>query len=247
MSWDDYAPFYDWENARTMGRRDLAFWQRFVAGRGRSLELGCGTGRLLVPLARGEARILGVDYSARMLDRARRRVRRLPRARRPGLVRGDMRCLPFRDRSFDRVFAPYGVLQSLMSDADLDTALLESSRLLKRGGSFGFELIPELTNWSTYQREVRFQGRLGRARITLTESVRQDRRRGLTIFDEEFTVREGRRTTRHRFPLTFRTVPMEAMLAKLSASGLTPETLYGSYKGEVWTPDSAVWLAIARR
>ena len=23
--WDEYAPFYDWENARTIGRRDVAF------------------------------------------------------------------------------------------------------------------------------------------------------------------------------------------------------------------------------
>ena len=26
--WDDYAPFYDWENARTLGRRDVPFWLR---------------------------------------------------------------------------------------------------------------------------------------------------------------------------------------------------------------------------
>ena len=24
--WDDYAPFYDWENAQTVARRDVAFW-----------------------------------------------------------------------------------------------------------------------------------------------------------------------------------------------------------------------------
>ena len=29
--WDEYAPFYDWENARTLGRRDVPFWQRVVA------------------------------------------------------------------------------------------------------------------------------------------------------------------------------------------------------------------------
>ena len=24
--WDDYAPFYDWENAQTLGKRDVPFW-----------------------------------------------------------------------------------------------------------------------------------------------------------------------------------------------------------------------------
>ena len=27
QGWDDYAPFYDWENAQTLARRDVAFWR----------------------------------------------------------------------------------------------------------------------------------------------------------------------------------------------------------------------------
>ena len=29
--WDDYADFYDWENAQTMARRDVPFWQRLAS------------------------------------------------------------------------------------------------------------------------------------------------------------------------------------------------------------------------
>ena len=42
--WDSYAPFYDWENAQTVARRDIAFWQRLaLAGSNERpvLELGC--------------------------------------------------------------------------------------------------------------------------------------------------------------------------------------------------------------
>ena len=76
QGWDAYAPFYDWENARTLGRRDVAFWRRLAdeAG-GPVLELGCGTGRVLVPVARAGVPVVGVDLSAPMLDRARRRIR----------------------------------------------------------------------------------------------------------------------------------------------------------------------------
>ena len=39
--WDDYAPFYDWENARTLGRRDVPFWRNLaIQAAGRVLELG---------------------------------------------------------------------------------------------------------------------------------------------------------------------------------------------------------------
>lgn len=47
--WDAYAAFYDWENARTLGRRDVPFWRRLAARAGGPvLELGCGTGRLTI-------------------------------------------------------------------------------------------------------------------------------------------------------------------------------------------------------
>src|SRR5262245_11697389 len=70
QGWDDYAPFYDWENARTLGRRDVSFWTR-VASRatGPVLELGCGTGRVTRPLARAGIDVIGVDRSAAMLAR----------------------------------------------------------------------------------------------------------------------------------------------------------------------------------
>lgn len=247
ISWDKYAAFYDWENARTMGRRDLAFWKRFVRGRGRTLELGSGTGRLLIPLARTGARLVGVDYSSAMLERARVRLGRAPKARRPGLVRGDIRALPFRDASFERVFAPYGVLQSLTSDEDFSASLRESRRLLKPGGWFGFELIPELKDWKAYQRQVVFRGKLGSANVTLRESVRQDRKRGVTIFDEEFTVSRGGVSRRYRFPLAFRSLPMERVLELLTGAGFSVESVAGSYRGKIWTPDSRVWVVLAMR
>ena len=68
------------------------------------------------------------------------------------------------------------------------------------GGRFGIDLVPDLSAWDEYRRKVRLRGRAGaRRRITLVESVRQDRRRGVTIFDEEFTTTDGRRTSRRRF------------------------------------------------
>ena len=70
--WDEYAPFYDWENAQTLGRRDVAFWRRVAKGaKGRVLELGCGTGRISLPLARAGIPIVGIDRSEPMLGARR--------------------------------------------------------------------------------------------------------------------------------------------------------------------------------
>ena len=123
--WDEYAPFYDWENARTLGRRDLPFWRNLAShAGGRVLELGCGTGRLTLPLGRAGVSVVGIDRSARMLERARKRVTRGRLQSLVHLIRGDIRALPFRKRApFALVMAPYGMLQSLLRERDLAATL----------------------------------------------------------------------------------------------------------------------------
>lgn len=187
--WDDYAPFYDWENAQTVSRRDVAFWQRLAAGQdGRVLELGCGTGRITIPVARAGARVIGIDRSAPMLARGRQRLRRGRLTGAVSLVRGDIRYLPFRSRpGFSLVMAPYGILQSLTREKDLQTTIQSVHGVLPRRGMFVVDLVPDLPRWDEYQRRTSLAGSRGRGtQLTLVESVRQDVRRRLTIFDHEY-------------------------------------------------------------
>ena len=88
--WDEYAPFYDWENARTLGRRDVPFWRTLaLQSDGPVLELGCGTGRISIPLARAGVSVVGIDRSDAMLARARQRIRRGRLRSYARLIRGD--------------------------------------------------------------------------------------------------------------------------------------------------------------
>lgn len=252
QGWDGYAPFYDWENVQTLGRRDVRFWQR-VAGAARSpvLELGCGTGRVLAPLGRTTASpLVGIDRSAPMLERARRRIRagRVAATRRQhvALVRGDIRDLPFSDRSFGMVLAPYGVLQSLLNDRDLISTLRGVARVLEPGGTFGIDLVPDVPAWREYRDRVRLRGRAaGGASVTLVESVRQDRRRRLTIFEQRFVEkRRGQRTT-HRFELTFRTLPVKAVIGRLERCGFDIVAVLGDYHGTPWDERAETWVILA--
>ena len=246
--WDEYADFYDWENARTVGRRDVAFWRRFVRSASRPvLELGCGTGRILLPLARTAASVVGVDRSAPMLALAAARIGRLPRTRRPRVARADIRALPFRANAFGAVVAAYGLLQSVLTDEDLARVLAEAARVLAPGGRLGLDLVPDLAAWDEYRRRVRFRGRARGATITLTETVRQDRRRRLTVFHEEFSRTRGRRTERRRFALTFRTVSVDDMTRRLAEAGFAVASIAGDYAGGGWTPSSETWLLVARK
>src|ERR671922_461310 len=96
---DRIAPVYDAMNrAMTLGldRR----WRRLAAEtvvkpNDRVLDACCGTGDLAVAAARAGGRVTGVDFSERMLERARKKA--------PALdwVRADATALPFGDETFD--------------------------------------------------------------------------------------------------------------------------------------------------
>ena len=248
--WDDYADFYDWENARTMARRDVPFWTRVAAASdGRVLELGSGTGRVLVPLARSGTSIIGVDISERMLARARRRVRRARLTSNAHLVRGDIRRLPFPDAHLRLVLAPYGILQSLTSDADLRAALDAVARVLESGGRFVMELVADLPAWREYSEVTKLRGWRagGKSHLTLIESVRQDRARRLTVFEQQFVETRAGREHSKRFSLAFRTVTVAQMARRLERAGMKVTAKLGSYDGDPWTPQSDTWILIAEK
>jgi SAM-dependent methyltransferase len=73
---DTFARLYDWEHDRYLLDVDvhLGFARRFG---GPVLELACGTGRLLGPLAQAGFEVTGVDNSKAMLERARLRLQNL--------------------------------------------------------------------------------------------------------------------------------------------------------------------------
>lgn len=254
--WDDYAPYYDWENRQTVGRRDIAFWQqmsaaalRGSAGRGRVLELGCGTGRVAIPVARDGATVVGVDRSQSMLARASERVRRARLGSRVRLIRGDIRQLPFPEGTFPLVMAPYGILQSLLDERLLSATLKDVRRVLTRRGMFGLELVADLPAWDEYSNRTTLRGARGPhgKPIALVESVKQDRRKGITRFEQTFVEGRGRTATRKTFRIAFRTLSVPQMVRRLEKAGLEVSALLGDYQGGPWDLRAEVWIILARR
>ncbi len=136
------AEYYDL--TPTYGTRpDVAFFvEEAVAARGKVLEVGCGTGRILLPTARAGVAITGLDLSARMLDACRKRVSNEPpevRAR-ITLVGGDMRSFDLGEK-FRMVTVPFRPFQHLLTVGDQLAALKCMRSHLEPGGTLILDLF----------------------------------------------------------------------------------------------------------
>jgi demethylmenaquinone methyltransferase/2-methoxy-6-polyprenyl-1,4-benzoquinol methylase len=125
---DRIAPVYDAMN-RTMTAGLDQRWRRLTAAavvrRGDAvLDVCCGTGDLAIACASAGGDVTGVDFSEPMLERARRKDSGIE------WVHGDALALPFADASFDATTVGFGV----RNVEDLERALAELRRVLKRGG-----------------------------------------------------------------------------------------------------------------
>jgi demethylmenaquinone methyltransferase/2-methoxy-6-polyprenyl-1,4-benzoquinol methylase len=133
---DRIAPFYDAMNHAMTAGLDRR-WRRLTAQAvvrpgARVLDACCGTGDLALAAHRAGGAVTGLDFSERMLERARRKSSEID------WVRGDLLELPFGDESFDAVTVGFGV----RNVDDLSRALLELRRVLRPGGRLGIlELV----------------------------------------------------------------------------------------------------------
>lgn len=135
---DDPA-LYDWEYRRR--RDDVQFYRTLADERGGPIaDLGCGTGRLLVPLVRDGHQVVGLDRSGAMLEQAATRLARLPDAtsRRALLVRGDLGALPFA-RRFAFAVAAFHTVQHCETDEELLRFFRGARAALLPGGWLAFD------------------------------------------------------------------------------------------------------------
>ena len=141
--YDAWASIYD--AVYSYVREDIGFYvEEAEAADGPVLELGCGTGRITIPIAKAGVPIVGLDFSAAMLDIARDKARAQSVADNVTLVHGDMSDFSMDDR-FSLIIIPFRGFQSLLTVEDEIKTLGNIRRQLAPGGKLMFNIfVPDV-------------------------------------------------------------------------------------------------------
>ena len=154
--YDTWAGIYD--SVYSYVQEDIPFYVDMAKLHGGPvLELGCGTGRVTIPVAGTGTEIVGIDNSRAMLDVARNKVDHLQNLK---FIHGDMRDYEL-GRKFNLITLPFRGFLSLLTIEDQKSTLFNIRRHLSPGRLLIFNIfVPDLDmlvqegDVQYYQRDV---------------------------------------------------------------------------------------------
>jgi SAM-dependent methyltransferase len=242
-----HARYYDRANAASRDGADVAFYLALARETGGPvLEIGCGTGRVLLPIARTGISCVGLDSSPAMLD--------VLRAKMPPpnlcLVVARMQDFDVGPERFRLIFSAFRPLQHLCTVEEQLSCLASVRRALAPDGLFAFDVfVPNLARIARVEEPEYEEGgfRDGDDELACFTSVRRDvttqvqdvtmrweRRRDGAVVGEE--IERFRMRWYHRFEL-------EHLLAR---AGFEIVALYGGFDRRPYDHVSGEMVIVAR-
>lgn len=253
--YDIFASIYDFEYDEIVD--DIPFYRDLaLKAAGPCLELGCGTGRVLIPVAEAGVEVVGLDLSPAMLKIAREKVAGLEPAvrQRIALVEADMKDFDLGDRRFNLIYIPFRAFLHLLTTEDQLQALATMRRHLRPGGRLALNffnpridvIAPRMTRRDSTPFLERSTPLFGGERLIqwawsryhpLTQIVENE-----LIYDR--VDADGKLLERIYRRLVARWIYRFEAEHLFSRAGFTVEALYGDFNGRAFESDTdeQVWV-----
>jgi SAM-dependent methyltransferase len=242
-----FPPLYDAHHS--LYKEDLPFWLGLAKKqKGKVLELGCGTGRVLLPLALAGIPMVGLDNDLEMLDYLRAR---LPETFSPAPLLFAAEITNFHlEMDFSLIILPCNTWSTL-STAQRSQALGCIYEHLVPGGLFAVsmpspDLLSSLPARSDPVIEEHYQHPLDGSPVQVSSGWRRGKYHFTVTWHYDHFLPDGnirRITARVRHDLA----SAQAYQQELSAAGLELVAIYGDFERSPYTPDSLELILIARR
>lgn len=247
-TYDPFARYYDADFHDY--HEDVPFLREMARRTGGPiLELMCGTGRVLLPLAEEGYQITGVDISPAMLAIARGHLAEAGLAERVALIEADVRSVDLPANSFGLAFVAVNSFMHLEEVRDQLAALTNVRRALTRRGLLVLDLfnpdpieIAREDNRLVLDREYELDGRHVQKFIAIDSDAAAQLSRVTYLYDE--TAPDGaltRRTMRFAMRWFYR-FEIEHLLAR---AGLGVRAIYGSYDLDEYASGSPRLIVVA--
>ena len=240
---------------------DLPFYvEEAQRAHGPCLELGCGTGRILIPVASAGVQVTGLDRSPPMIAYLRRKVAALPAEVRARITiqQGDMRDFILPQR-FALVYVPFRAFLHLMTAADQIAALENIRRHLLPGGRLALNFFdPDASIIATNSSRAKgvlyrtgdefVDPRSGNVLVEWASSQYDQRQQEIDqyfIYDE--LDNHGRVLDQHYRAVRMRYIFRYEFEHLLARCGFSIEALYGSWDRSpmVRVGGELIWIARA--
>jgi SAM-dependent methyltransferase len=140
---DEFASFYDHFYGEL--DEDLDFYMKIAEDvKGNVLEVGCGTGRILIGLASQGISMVGIDYSPRMVKICKERAKELTQGVPTTILVDDMRTMKL-DQKFPLIILPFHAFLQLRTQEEQIKTLINLRDHLEEGGKLVINLfIPKV-------------------------------------------------------------------------------------------------------
>ncbi|MFV9510691.1 demethylmenaquinone methyltransferase [Tepidibacillus sp. LV47] len=151
---ENIADKYDMMNTVLSFRRHKA-WRKFAMKKmnvkvgENAIDVACGTADWTIALAKASktGKIIGLDFSEKMLEVGRKKIHKLQLDKQIELIQGNAMKLPFEDNRFDHATIGF----ALRNVPDIEVVLSEMKRVVKPGGKV-VSLELSKPNWPPFRK-----------------------------------------------------------------------------------------------
>jgi ubiquinone/menaquinone biosynthesis C-methylase UbiE len=240
------AKFYDLFGSKN----DLDFYKELALQSGnKALELGVGTARVAISLARAGVTVVGIDNSVDMLRVAKEKLAKETGDIRNRVIlkRGDMRSFELR-QSFPFIYVPASTFDHNITIADRKQTLNCIWRHLKKNGTFAFDLeqaIPDKPEKSWWiDRKETEDGKMV-VRSIFTRKNRLKRTLTIDLFYDVY--KKGKLSERYHEYGEVAIISKDEMIRLLEETGFKAVSVYGDFGKSEYRKDSTKIVLVTKR
>jgi SAM-dependent methyltransferase len=248
----DFTRFYDWDYKDFTS--DIPLYLELAKQYGSPiLEIACGTGRVMLPLARAGFEIVGLDISEPMLHRARTKWESEPKKVRDRMsfIHDDMRNFQL-DRNFSAVFVPNASLFNLLNPEDLAQCIACLYNHTKPGGIAVADLWAphrmanqEIGNLRLYMEGI--NPLTGLKTKYFNQKLKIDQNRQIVRVQHIYTEQEGSEEKRYESIWEYRWIEEQEGVDLFFSADFVDVTTYGDYDLSAFSENSERLIIMGKR